>query len=65
VVAPFDAMWRFDEASRVEAVVIADRAEAPMQLVTTARAIPGRDLDGDRYANRVGTSTPRSGRGVD
>jgi MOSC domain-containing protein YiiM len=35
-----------------------------MQQVTTARAIPGRGLDGDRYANRVGTFTPRSGPGV-
>ena len=35
-----------------------------MQQITTARAIPGRGLDGDRYANRAGTFTPRSGRGV-
>ena len=34
-----------------------------MQQMTTARAIPGRGLDGDRYANRAGTFTPRSGRG--
>ena len=32
-----------------------------MQQITTARAIPGRGLDGDRYANRAGTFTPRSG----
>jgi MOSC domain-containing protein YiiM len=69
VVAPFDPMWNVDTTKparrgRVEALAIADRAEAPMQQVTTARAIPGRGLDGDRYANRVGTFTPRSGRGV-
>ena len=69
VVAPFDPAWSTDLArpaqrGRVEAVAIADRAEAPMQLVTTARAMPGRGLDGDRYANGVGTFTPRSGRGV-
>ena len=34
-----------------------------MQQITTARAIPGRGLDGDRYASRIGTFTPRSGRG--
>jgi MOSC domain-containing protein YiiM len=69
VVAPFDPTWRADstrpgQRGRVEAVAIADRAEAPMQQVTTARAIPGRGLAGDRYANRIGTFTPRSGHGV-
>jgi MOSC domain-containing protein YiiM len=68
VLAPFDPAWTVDStepAQRgwVEAVAIADRAEAPMQQVTTAQAIPGRGLDGDRYANRIGTFTPRSGRG--
>jgi MOSC domain-containing protein YiiM len=45
-------------------VAIADRAGATMQEVPTARAIPGRGLEGDRYANRVGTFTPRGGGGV-
>jgi MOSC domain-containing protein YiiM len=68
VVAPFDPAWSADstrtaQRGRVEVVAIADRAEAPMQQVTTARAIPGRGLEGDRYANQVGTFTPRSGRG--
>jgi MOSC domain-containing protein YiiM len=67
VLAPFDPAWSADstrptQRGWVEAVAIADRAEAPMQQVTTAQAIPGRGLDGDRYANRVGTFTPRSGR---
>jgi MOSC domain-containing protein YiiM len=69
VIAPFDPAWNADSTTpalrgQVEAVAIADRAEAPMQQITTARAIPGRGLDGDRYAKRVGTFTPRSGRGA-
>jgi MOSC domain-containing protein YiiM len=69
VVAPFDPVWGADstrpaQRGRVEAVAIAERAEAPMQQIETARAIPGLGLDGDRYANRVGTFTPRSGRGA-
>jgi MOSC domain-containing protein YiiM len=68
VIAPFDPAWSTDStkpAQRgwVEAVAIADHAEAPMQQITTAQAIPGRGLDGDRYANRAGTFTPRNGRG--
>ena len=72
VIAPFDPALSADSTNRaqcarvevasVEAIAIADRAEAPMQQITTARAIPGRGLDGDRYANRAGTFTPRSGR---
>ena len=74
VIAPFDPVLSADltrpaqrariKGASVEAIAIADRAEAPMQQITTARAIPGRGLEGDRYANRVGTFTPRSGRGV-
>jgi MOSC domain-containing protein YiiM len=68
VVAPFDPIWSVDTTKptrrgQVEVVAIADRAGAAMQQVTTARAIPGRGLEGDRYANRVGTFTPRSGSG--
>lgn len=47
---------------RVEAVVVAERAEAPMRQVSTVRAIPGRGLEGDRYADAAGTFTPRDGR---
>jgi MOSC domain-containing protein YiiM len=69
VVAPFDPAWKVHSATpaqrgRVEAIAIADRAKAPMQHVMTARALPGRGLEGDRYAKRVGTFTPRRGRGV-
>jgi MOSC domain-containing protein YiiM len=72
VIAPFDPALSADSTSpalrariqtaSVEAIAIAERAEAPMQQITTARAIPGRGLDGDRYANRAGTFTPRSER---
>jgi MOSC domain-containing protein YiiM len=69
VIAPFDPAWSADSArpaqrGRVEALAIAERAEAPMQQISAARAIPGQGLDGDRYANHVGTFTPRSGRGA-
>jgi MOSC domain-containing protein YiiM len=70
VVAPFDPACSAGPAvpaqqrGRVEAVAIADRAEAPMQRVAAAQAIPGRGLEGDRYANQAGTFTPRSGHGA-
>ena len=72
VIAPFDPALSADSTkpaqrgqvvtANVEAIAIADNAEAPMQQIMTARAIPGRGLDGDRYASRAGTFTPRSGR---
>jgi MOSC domain-containing protein YiiM len=69
VVAAFDPARPIDPVAparrgRVEVIAIADRAEAPMRRVTTARAIPGRGLEGDRYAERAGTFTPRNGEGV-
>jgi MOSC domain-containing protein YiiM len=69
VVAPFDPAWRTDSVApvqrgRVEAIAIADRAKAPMRNVTTVRAIPGRGLEGDRYAKQAGTFTPRGGQGA-
>jgi len=67
VVAAFDPVTSDGAAApitdgRVEAIAIAEHAEAPMRLVTTVRASAGRGLDGDRYANRAGTFTPRVGR---
>ncbi len=47
---------------RVEAIAVADRAEAPMRQVHTVRALPGRGLEGDRYAEQAGTFTPHDGR---
>ncbi|MCV2490321.1 hypothetical protein OF117_13205 [Geodermatophilus sp. YIM 151500] len=45
----------------VESLAVATVAEAPMQLLGTARALAGRGLDGDRYAARAGTFSPRAG----
>ena len=46
----------------VTGLAVAPAAEAPMRLVTTARARAGHGLDGDRYALGQGTFSPR-GRG--
>jgi hypothetical protein len=43
----------------VELLAVAPLAEAPMQLVLGAHALPGRGLEGDRYANSSGTFSPR------
>ena len=40
---------------QVISINIADAAEAPMQSVNQARAVPGRGLEGDRYFNGTGT----------
>jgi hypothetical protein len=45
----------------VELLALAPAAEAPMRLVTQARALPGRGLEGDRYAAGAGTFSPRRG----
>jgi hypothetical protein len=44
----------------VEMLAVAPLAEAPMQLLDHARAIAGRGLEGDRYANSAGTFSPRA-----
>jgi hypothetical protein len=51
----------------VEAVAIADRATAAMQLVPNAQALAGRGLAGDRYAAKAGTfsSDTTTARGYD
>lgn len=46
---------------RVDAIALADRATGPVHLVEDARAVAGHGLDGDRYAAKAGTFTPRSG----
>jgi MOSC domain-containing protein YiiM len=43
----------------VEMLAVAPLVEAPMQLVDRARALAGRGLEGDRYANGAGTFSPR------
>ena len=49
----------------VEAVVIADRAEAATVRVQRAVARAGRGLEGDRYFDKRGTWSNRHGRGQD
>jgi hypothetical protein len=66
VLAPHDlAAWPPRTAAeagvgRVEALVLAPDAAAPVRSVHEAVAVPGRGLEGDRYAG--GTGTFRSGR---
>ena len=43
----------------VELIAIAPQVEAPMELVDRARALAGRGLEGDRYANGSGTFSPQ------
>jgi hypothetical protein len=47
----------------VEAILLAPAAEAPLQRVDAAEAIPGRGLAGDRYADGRGTFSGGSGSG--
>ena len=66
LVAPFDPVSRTHPSApslsgHVVALAIAPRAEAEMRQVSDARAIPGRGLEGDRYAEHAGTFTPRRG----
>lgn len=44
----------------VEQLAVAPAAGAPMQLVDSARAVAGRGLEGDRYAEGLGTFSPRA-----
>lgn len=46
----------------VELLAVAPLAEAPMRLVRHVRALAGRGLEGDRYADGAGTFSPRGGR---
>jgi hypothetical protein len=63
LVAPADpALWSPRAATpsrraagRVEAIVIAPAAEAPMRRVRAAVAVSGRGLEGDRYVSGAGT----------
>ena len=52
-------------AGTVTAIVLAPAAEAPLRSVERARAIAGRGLQGDRYADGAGTFSPGGGRGHD
>jgi MOSC domain-containing protein YiiM len=46
---------------QVEAIALAERATGPMRLTDEARALAGHGLEGDRYAAKAGTFTPRDG----
>ena len=46
----------------VASIAVAEAAEAPMRLLTTAEALAGRGLVGDRYARGAGTFSSRAGR---
>jgi MOSC domain-containing protein YiiM len=50
-------------AGRVEAIFVAPEAGAPMRRLDAVRAIPGRGLEGDRYAEGRGTFSVTGGRG--
>jgi MOSC domain-containing protein YiiM len=72
VIAPADvALWAPAghtaprRAGRVEAIVIAPAAEAPMVRVDSAVASAGRGLEGDRYFDGRGTFSNVHGRGYD
>ena len=43
----------------VELLAVAPAAEAPVQLLQVVRAMAGRGLEGDRYADGAGTFSPR------
>jgi len=56
---------QFANAGTVEVVALAAEAEGPMRSVTSAEALAGRGLRGDRYAQGAGTFSDPSGRGYD
>ncbi len=70
VVAPLNLAAAVSPASArpagvglVEAIAIAPSAEAPMRVMERATAIPGRGLEGDRYARGEGTFSGGTGVG--
>lgn len=55
-----------NDRATVLTIHIAPTAAAPMQSVKTVKVVAGQGLEGDRYANKLGTysNTPGSGRDV-
>ena len=47
----------------VVSIHISERGEAPMNVVTQVRAVPGRGVEGDRYFTESGTYSDRPGAG--
>jgi MOSC domain-containing protein YiiM len=46
---------------RIESIHIAPLAGSPMMAVDSARAVPGRGLEGDRYFSKSGTYSAKDG----
>ena len=73
LVAPADvALWEQRASAgpargpgRIELIAIAPAKESPLQLMDMARAIAGRGLEGDRYADGAGTFSNPSGLGYE
>ena len=63
---PIDAPYgRFDGVGTVAGILVASGPEAPLRRVESAAALPGRGLEGDRYAEGRGTfSAPGHGYGL-
>jgi hypothetical protein len=65
ILVPFDpfsqaAIDRDRTAGEVIGIYVAGVKTAPMRQLLVATAIPGKGLEGDRYAAGIGTFTPRS-----
>jgi hypothetical protein len=60
---PIDSPYgRVDSVGTVAAILVASEPEAPLRRVESAAALPGRGLEGDRYAEGKGTfSAPGHG----
>ena len=54
-----------ESVGTVELIALADEAEGPMRSVSTAEAVEGRGLLGDRYERKAGTFSKPGGRGFD
>ena len=54
-----------ESVGTVELIALAAEAEAPMRAVSTAEAVEGRGLMGDRYERGAGTFSNPRGRGYD
>jgi len=67
VLVPFDPFTQVAvdggrTVGQVVGIYVADVKTAPMRSLPVATAIPGKGLEGDRYAAAAGTFTPRSDR---
>ncbi|MGF1470113.1 MAG: MOSC domain-containing protein [Rubrobacteraceae bacterium] len=54
-----------EKVGEVQVIALAEKAEAPMKVVSFAKAVEGRGLAGDRYEKGVGTFSDPNGRGYD